>query len=158
MFISTFVWKHLICALQLKEYCLNLLYCCQQICCLWLFTRATCFATCFQAITAERSSYTICQSYWEDVPLAVRERMWHMPNGAPVHFNCAVRNVPHNTYHGGWIGTEVRTVWRWRDLNSPFFSLWELLLTTKSHFTNALWILVGLSVTTLGRTDKTVRD
>jgi hypothetical protein len=33
----------------------------------------------------------------EDVPLAVRARMWYMHDGAPAHFSCAVRDVLNNT-------------------------------------------------------------
>jgi hypothetical protein len=35
----------------------------------------------------------------EDVPLAVRARMWHMHDGAPAQFSGAVRDVLCNTYH-----------------------------------------------------------
>jgi hypothetical protein len=40
----------------------------------------------------------------EDVPLAVRARMWYMRDGAPAHFSRAVRDVLNNNYHGRWIG------------------------------------------------------
>jgi hypothetical protein len=39
----------------------------------------------------------------EDVPLAVRARMWYMHDGAPAHFSRAVRDVLNNTYHDRWI-------------------------------------------------------
>jgi hypothetical protein len=35
----------------------------------------------------------------EDVPLAVRARMWYMHDGAPAHFSRAVRYVLSNTHH-----------------------------------------------------------
>jgi hypothetical protein len=35
----------------------------------------------------------------EDVPLAIRARMWYMHDGAPAHFSHAVRDVLNNTCH-----------------------------------------------------------
>jgi hypothetical protein len=35
----------------------------------------------------------------EDVPLAVRARMWYMHDGAPAHLSRAVRNALNITYH-----------------------------------------------------------
>jgi hypothetical protein len=40
----------------------------------------------------------------EDVPLAVRERMWYMHEGAPAHCSRAVRDILNNTYHDRWVG------------------------------------------------------
>jgi hypothetical protein len=40
----------------------------------------------------------------EDVPLAVRARVWYMHDGAPAHFSRAVRDVLNNTYQDQWIG------------------------------------------------------
>jgi hypothetical protein len=45
----------------------------------------------------------------EDVPLAVRARMWYMHDGAPAHFSRAVRDVLNNNYHGRWIVREGLT-------------------------------------------------
>jgi hypothetical protein len=39
----------------------------------------------------------------EDVPLAVRARMWYMHDGAPALISRAVRDVLSNTYDGRWI-------------------------------------------------------
>jgi hypothetical protein len=47
----------------------------------------------------------------EDVPLAVRARMWYMHDGAPAHFSRAVRDVLNNTYHDRWIGRGRPTTW-----------------------------------------------
>jgi hypothetical protein len=47
----------------------------------------------------------------EDVPLAVRTRMWYIHDGAPAHFSRAVRDVLNNTYHDRWIGRGGTTAW-----------------------------------------------
>jgi hypothetical protein len=47
----------------------------------------------------------------EDVPLAVRARMWYMHDFAPAHFSRAVRYVVSNTYQDGWIGRGGPTAW-----------------------------------------------
>jgi hypothetical protein len=62
----------------------------------------------------------------EDVPLAVRARMWHMHDGAPAHFSCAVRDVINNTHHDRWIGRGGPTAWPpcSPDLNHLDFYLW----------------------------------
>jgi hypothetical protein len=44
------------------------------------------------------------QELLEDVPLAVRARMWYMPDYAQAHCSRAVRDVLSNSYHGQWIG------------------------------------------------------
>jgi hypothetical protein len=38
----------------------------------------------------------------EDVPGAVRARMWYMHDCVSAHFSRAVRDVLSNTYHDGW--------------------------------------------------------
>jgi hypothetical protein len=93
----------------------------------------------------------------EDVPLAVRARMWYMHDCAPAHFSRAVRDVLSNTCHGRWIGRGGPTAWPPPSpyLNPMDIYLWEhlkslcmqLLLTTKRHFTVALWMAVKLSAT-----------
>jgi hypothetical protein len=67
----------------------------------------------------------------EDVPLAVRARMWHIRDGAPVHFSRAVRDVLNNTYHDRWIGRGGPSAWppRSPELNPPDFYLWGHLKT-----------------------------
>jgi hypothetical protein len=62
----------------------------------------------------------------EDVPLAVRARMWYMHDGAPAHFSRAVRDVLNNTYHDRWIGIGGPTAGppRSPDLNPLDFCLW----------------------------------
>jgi hypothetical protein len=40
----------------------------------------------------------------EDVPLAVKARMWYIHDGAPAHFSHAMQDVLNNTYHDRWIG------------------------------------------------------
>jgi hypothetical protein len=55
----------------------------------------------------------------EDVPLAVRARMWYMHDGVPAHFSLAVRDVLNRTYHNRWIGRGGHTAWAPR---SPDFN------------------------------------
>jgi hypothetical protein len=93
----------------------------------------------------------ICQSYW-------KMYHWQSPHecGACMMVLCAVRDVPSKTYHDCRIGRGGPTAWppRSPDLNSLDFYLWGhlktlvLLLTTKRHFTVALWLPVRLSATT----------
>jgi hypothetical protein len=47
----------------------------------------------------------------EDVPLAVRARMWYMHDGAPAHFSRAVRDVLSNKCHDRWIGRGGPPAW-----------------------------------------------
>jgi hypothetical protein len=67
----------------------------------------------------------------EDVPLAVRARMWYMHDGAPAHFRHPMRGVLSNTYHGRWISRGGPTAWppRSPDMNPPDFYLWGRLNT-----------------------------
>jgi hypothetical protein len=46
----------------------------------------------------------------DDVPLAVRARMWYMLDGAPAHFNRAVRDVLNNTHHDPLHGLHARQI------------------------------------------------
>jgi hypothetical protein len=87
----------------------------------------------------------------EDVPLAVRARMWYMHDGAPAHFSRAGRDVLSNTYHNRWIGREGPNAWphpldfcTWGHLK--FFCM-QFLLTIKRHFTIALCTPARLSAT-----------
>jgi hypothetical protein len=61
----------------------------------------------------------------EDVPLAVRARMWLMRDCASAHFSRAVRDVLRNTYHDRWMGRAGHTAWppRSHDLNPLGFLL-----------------------------------
>jgi hypothetical protein len=65
----------------------------------------------------------------EDIPLAVRARIWCMHDGATAHFSRAVRNGLCNTYHDLWIGRGGPTAWppRSPDLNPLDFYLWRHL-------------------------------
>jgi hypothetical protein len=67
----------------------------------------------------------------EDVPLAVRARMWYMHDGAPAYSSRAVRDVFNNTYHDWWIGREGPIAWppRLPDLNPLDIYLWGRLKT-----------------------------
>jgi hypothetical protein len=58
-----------------------------------------------------------------DEPLAVKERMWYMHDGAPAYFSRAVGVVLSNSYHGRWIRRGGPTAWppRLPDLNSLDF-------------------------------------
>jgi hypothetical protein len=66
----------------------------------------------------------------EDVPLAVRARIWYTLDGAPVHFSCAVRDVHSNTYHDLRTGRGGPTAWPPRSMphsNPLEFYLWSPL-------------------------------
>jgi hypothetical protein len=90
----------------------------------------------------------------EDVPLAVRVRMWYMHDGAPAHFS---RDVLNNAYYDRWIGRGGPTAWSPRspDLNTLDFTCgdpykplcMELFLTMKRQCTIALWMPVRLFAT-----------
>jgi hypothetical protein len=92
-----------------------------------------------------------------DVPLAVRALMLYMHDGAPAHFSRAVRDILNNTYRGRRIGRGRLAAWppRSPDLNPLDFHLrghvkplcMQPLLTTKRHFTIALWMPVRLFAT-----------
>jgi hypothetical protein len=94
----------------------------------------------------------------ETVPEAVRARMWYMHNGAPAHFSRAVRDVLSNAYQDWWIGRGegpmyglnarqilILCIFTCEDTHEPLCM--QLLLTTKRHFTIALWMSVRLSET-----------
>lgn len=64
----------------------------------------------------------------DDIPLAVRQRMWFMHDGAPAHFSRLARNYlsqPQN-YGNNWIGRGGPVEWPARspDLNPLDFYLW----------------------------------
>jgi hypothetical protein len=63
----------------------------------------------------------------EDVPLAVRARMWYMLCGPPAHSSRAVRDVPNNTCHDRRTGSGGPTVWPPRPpyLIPLYVYLWE---------------------------------
>jgi hypothetical protein len=67
----------------------------------------------------------------EDVPPAVRARMWYMHDGAPAHFSCAVRDIFNHTDHDQWIGTGGPTAWPplSPDFNPLDFYPWRHLTT-----------------------------
>jgi hypothetical protein len=88
----------------------------------------------------------------EDVPLAIRARMWYVCDGVPTYFSRAVRDVLNNTYNERRLGRGGPTARspRSSDLNVLDFYQWghlkslcmQLLLITKRHFTIALWMPV----------------
>jgi hypothetical protein len=67
----------------------------------------------------------------EDVPLAVRARMWYMHDGVPAHFCRCVRDVVKNTCHGRSTRRGGPTAWppRSPDLNPLDFYPWGPLKT-----------------------------
>jgi hypothetical protein len=91
----------------------------------------------------------------EDVPLAVRARMWYKHDGAAAHFSCAVRDVLNNAYHDWWIGIGGLTAWppRSQGLNPLNFYLKAGVdaapIGNKRHFTISLWMPGRLSANTL---------
>lgn len=62
----------------------------------------------------------------EDVPIAIRNQMWYMHDGAPAHFSAIVRNYLQIVYPNRWIGRGGPQEWppRSPDLNSLDFFLW----------------------------------
>lgn len=62
----------------------------------------------------------------EEVPLAGREAMWFMHDGAPPHFSIVAREFLDATYGGHWIGRAGPQSWppRSPDLNPLDFFLW----------------------------------
>lgn len=65
----------------------------------------------------------------EDVPLAVRARMWFLHDGAPPHFRLEVRNFLNEVQQIRWIGRGGPIAWppRSPDLNPLDFFLWGYL-------------------------------
>jgi hypothetical protein len=97
--------------------------------CWWLVGRPACFAHRFTGNHYREFLLHDLPKLLEDVPLAVRARMWYMHDGAPAHFSCAEWDVLNNTYHGRWIGRGGPTAWppRSPDLNLRDFYLWGQL-------------------------------
>lgn len=64
----------------------------------------------------------------EDIPIATRQRMWFMHDGAPAHFSLIARNWLNqpNHYENRWIGRGGPIAWPARspDLNPCDFYLW----------------------------------
>jgi hypothetical protein len=56
----------------------------------------------------------------EDLPLAVRERIWYLHDGAPCHYPLIVREWLNNNFPERWIGRNGPVAWppRSPDLNS----------------------------------------
>ena len=71
---------------------------------------------------------TVLNQLLEDVPLATRQRMRFMHDGAPAHFSHSVREWLQDQYPRRWIGRghEAPVVWppRSPDLNPIDFYLW----------------------------------
>jgi len=67
----------------------------------------------------------------EDVPLAIRNQMWYMHDGAPAHFSVMVRNYLQTVFPNRCIGRGGNVQWppRSPDLNSLDFFLWGHLKT-----------------------------
>lgn len=64
----------------------------------------------------------------EDVPLAIRQNMWYLHDGAPPHFTRQVRNWLNENFPRHWIGRgqDAPVAWPARspDLNACDFFLW----------------------------------
>ncbi|EFN63727.1 hypothetical protein EAG_00069, partial [Camponotus floridanus] len=65
----------------------------------------------------------------EDVPLATRNAMWFMHDGAPAHFSRIAREFLTATYGDRWIGRGGSHLWPARspDLNPLDYFLWGYL-------------------------------
>jgi hypothetical protein len=109
MSTSTYVPKHLIYELWLKQY--------------YIDTSSRSVLMCGQESSVFVLPHKLIGNYCryflihslpkllEDAPLTVRARMWHMHDCALAHFSCAVRDVLNNTYHARWIGRGGSTAW-----------------------------------------------
>lgn len=64
--------------------------------------------------------------FLEDVPLAIRDAMWYMHDGAPAHFSQVARDFLTQAYGNRWIGRGGPHLWPARspDLNPLDFFLW----------------------------------
>ena len=62
----------------------------------------------------------------EDLPLALRQRMWYQHDGAPAHFTANVRNYLDRHFPARWIGRGGYVAWPARspDLTPLDFFLW----------------------------------
>lgn len=62
----------------------------------------------------------------DDIPLAVRQRMWLQQDGAPAHYNADVREYIDNEFSEKWIGRGGPVQWppRSPDLTKMDFFLW----------------------------------
>lgn len=71
----------------------------------------------------------------EDVPIAIRQRMYFMHDGAPAHFSILARNWLDANYPGRWIGRNGPINWppRSPDLNALDFFLWGHLKSLVYH-------------------------
>ncbi|GBM89233.1 hypothetical protein AVEN_45275-1 [Araneus ventricosus] len=65
----------------------------------------------------------------ENVPVAIRKRMWFQPDGAPAHFSIDVRNYLNANFGARWIGRGGPVPWppRSPDLSRLNYFLWEHL-------------------------------
>jgi hypothetical protein len=108
---STWVRRHLICELNLKEYCHDIS--------IVVITFDVDVCLIGPHVFPHRLSGNHYEDFLlhdlskllEDVPLAVRTRMWCMHDGAPAHFSRAVRDVLNNTCHDRWIGRVRPSAW-----------------------------------------------
>lgn len=80
----------------------------------------------------------------ENVPLAIRPRMWFMHDGAPAHFSITARQYLDDVYPNRWIGRAGPQPWppRSPDLNPLDFCIWghlkSLVYTTPIECVNDL--------------------
>ncbi|GBO28251.1 hypothetical protein AVEN_44638-1 [Araneus ventricosus] len=65
----------------------------------------------------------------QNVPVAIRKRMWFQPDGAPAHFSIDVRNYLNANFGARWIGRGGPVPWppRSPDLSRLNYFLWEHL-------------------------------
>ncbi|GBM14755.1 hypothetical protein AVEN_72022-1 [Araneus ventricosus] len=65
----------------------------------------------------------------QDVPIAIRNRMWFQPDGASAHFSTDMRNYQNATFEARWIGRGGPVPWppRSPDLLNLDYFLWGYL-------------------------------
>lgn len=97
----------------------------------------------------------------EDIPIALRRRMWFMHDGAPAHFSMIARNWLNqaNHYRNRWIGRGGPITWPARspDLNPLDYYLWghssALVYTTPINDVEDLRQRIIIAFETIRNTD-----
>jgi hypothetical protein len=118
--ISTYVRKHLICELKLKNLCKHQQ---QSNINVWAGVAGGCLICSYvlpYILRGNPCRDNLLQdqpSLLEAAPLSVRTRMWCMHYGAPAHCSRYARGALNNSAHTRWTGTGGPTAWP--ELNPP---------------------------------------